>query len=412
MRVAWVGILATLWVSVAAQQTPSEVRNLLEQRDSRLRRIKLVWQMDLVRSLIITHPEQMRQQAESSLQERLLQELRARGVPPAEAQDQAKQMASQIAAGTVPQAVRFRARYTVERIGNRVFIEGSVPARSPSGWERMTWNILYDEQAAIAAPKEWMLGGQLFSARTATVSSGFDGPWVRVWKNVKDHSAYHRFSRDPLFMTPEIVCLLSGLSPLGMYGGGWQSVRQDEGGWTLVQQVSDGEMAPFVVQLNIDKRRNGAANWVKWHHQRVNTYEHYTVDKWLRHKALWLPARIVDERTTPVSIDRREWVLVQVGEPDERSIEITSGYPVADYRLVAGIPATERIAGKEDLRVAYKWTGRLPDETALRRIREEQLNRDSQPTSKYRFYMSLLPPVLLIAVGAFWYWRLKAKKVA
>ncbi|MGQ9880058.1 MAG: hypothetical protein ACUVSV_04235 [Armatimonadota bacterium] len=412
MRIVWIGALATLWASVTGQPISPHLQDAVQQRESRLRGVRLVWQMDFTRLHRVSSLGQAGQQMESALYETYLRELRERGVPSAEAESQARQLAGQVAASIPLQPLRFRAKYIVDLIGDRIHVRGSAPAGSPSGWERMTWDILYDGETAIAVPVEWTFGGQVFSARAGeSAGRGIAPPWVRVWKG-SGRSADHRFSRTPLPMTPEIICLLSGLSPLGMYQGVWQSKREDAGEWILLQQVTKGEMAPFVVQLHLSKRYGGAVSRIEWRHERTNTYEHYTVSKWMQYKDIWLPSRITDERATPIGVDKREWTLKQVGEATEHPIEIARGYPVADYRLQTSMPPVERTGGQEDLRVAYTWTGSLPTETELKRIKSDHLASRQERAMGAGRYARLIPPLLLILIGTLWYWRLKVKKVA
>jgi len=411
MRLFWLGLLAVLWARVSAQPVSPDLQALLQQRENDLRHVRLVWDVDFVRRPTTSVPAQAQQQAERSLYDTLIQQLRARGVPPAQAEAQAKQMASQLASGTLPRAIHFRTEYTVERTDDYIRVVGSIPTGSPSGWEPMTWEIRYHKDTALAVPIEWSYGGRVFSARTVRESdrSGIGRPWVRIWKGT-GHAAYHRFYKTPLPITPEMICLGTGLSPLGMYGGRWNGVRRDPSGWTLRQDVSDGEMAPASVELHLSEEHGAAIDRAEWILHRTNIRELYTVQKWTRFKGVWLPALIVDDRTTPVGTERRVWTLKQVTQPTRRPLEIPRDYPVADYRLLTAESGTGPENG--DLRVAYTWTGSLPTEDELRRIRAEQLaSRTNHQADGGRLYVRLIPPLLLILIGALWYWRLRMKKV-
>lgn len=409
MRAIWTTLVALLCASVAAQPLSAHPQDATQRRKGQLQSVRLVWQMDLTRQLR-TSGYQVQEKIRSSFYKTYLRELRARGVPPAEAETQAKQLSSQVASGELPPCPKFRSEYVIDRIGEHIRVRGSAPAGSPHGCERMTWDILYDGDTAIAVPVEWTVSGKVFSQRAdESASHGIGSPWVRVWK-ASGHVAYHRFHRTPLPLTPENICLLSGLSPQGMYQGAWQSGQEDTREWVLSQRVTEGENAPFVVQLHFSKLHGGAVRQIEWRHERANAFERYTVNKWMQYEGVWLPTQIISERTTPIGIDRYEWRLKQVSKPEKRPLEIANGRPVADYRLLpADTLSSEQLLSKQHLGVAYSWSGSLPTEKELLKIHSQQLSSRSNRTSGGHPYSRLIPPLLLILIGIIWYWRLRRR---
>lgn len=413
------GLLSLTGALAQNEVKTSPLRTLLQEREERLRNVKTVWTAHLRRDVSLTQAQatQMQEQAYASTYERALADLRAKGVPHDQIEQRAKEIASAFTRLSVPREIKAQTDYTVELTGKRVRVRGTAPTFAPNGVERMEWDIVYDEGVGIAVPVEWTLAGKSFSHNTPGLQhSGAAVPWVRVWKSA-GHAAHYRPPRSPspLFLTPEVLCLLSGLCPLGMYGGEWQVEHEDGSKWVLVQAVRSGEMAPFVVRIEVSKPRGGAVTSIEVEHSTASVRETYTVTAWRNHSGVWLPARIADARTMPIGKDRREWVLRQVGTASERHLHIPIGYPVADYRLMGEGTSTESASGKKDLAVGYDWTGQLPDEHQLRRMwRERNPTSPSQSPSRlpargmYRF----VPPIVLIVIGVMWYWRLRVRKGA
>lgn len=134
----------------------------------------------------------------------------------------------------------------------------------------------------------------------------------------------------------------------------------------------------------------------------------------------WLPERIEVEEWFPRIVRfHRVWRLKEVSRNSrEVSLEdllgelsripTVRGAGVLDYRLAGCRLTTARYfeAREREEYVSYKWTGKLPSIEVLRRM---QARQSSQPSIRSFSGWRFVPPILLILIGALWYWWLRRK---
>ena len=407
-----------LWAAQAsfsqAQQVPDSLQKAWADRATRVDRVRISWHFSLHRRARLT-PQQKAGIEQQNLQmalEMARKELARQGVPQDAIEKQAREFAAAFVASGSPRDYTFGGELALSRYADKMFVRVQEPAASARGVESILWEVLYDNGVVIAAPQSWS-----FAQRSYTVANlsepqreGVGVPWVRVWRS---HSpAYlRRLSRFPLFVTPELLILLSGVSPEQMYGGRWTLERESADEWVLRQRVTEGDLAPFTVRIGFLQSRGGAPSWAEVAQERGIYREVYRVTSWRQSfRGVWMAENVSEIRTSDIFEDRRTWQLKQI-EPLSQEKNpvpnIPKGMPVADYRLLGASSTLESMSNQRDVMVGYEWEGSLPSERELRRMLARKAGGWSTGPQQLTILWRFLPPLLLITIGILWYWRLK-----
>jgi len=342
-------------------------------------------------------------------------ELQSQGVSEEQLDEQAREFARAFVSSTPLRPFSFQTEYEIHNHGDQLLVKGSEPAFSPQGVESVWWEVLYDKNAVIAHPRRWSLSARSYDSDnfTRSLGAGVGTPWVRVWKrNV--NGALYRLPRFPVCITPELIVLLSGVSPMLLYKQQWSLEHEDAEKWGLVQRVAEGELAPFTLRMTFLKSKNGAPAAAEVVRDDNRYREVYRVTSWRLERGVWVPETIHDGRFTDLYEERREWRLKHCGSvPNDNGFMIPKGMPVADYRSHGDQITLDELHNRRELSVGYEWQGTLPTEDQLHRLRAKSANESVSQSGSTSTLWRILPPLLLILIGAYWYWRVRrAKQVA
>ncbi|MER3558438.1 MAG: hypothetical protein C4336_02455 [Armatimonadota bacterium] len=124
------------------------------------------------------------------------------------------------------------------------------------------------------------------------------------------------------------------------------------------------------------------------------------VDRWRRYRDTWLPVHIV--LTGGAGGCEQELTLLEVRDSPPTPPEWAAFRGVVtDVR-----PEVSGLRG-----VSYKLQGRLPTLAEVKRMQERADTKTAPPSKGWQVWR-LIPPLLLILIGALWYWRLRRRERA
>ena len=416
-RVLCFAILAVLigqCVTRGSPPVPPQLQQEWNRRFAALQKTRVVWYLQHQR-VLRSSPQQytdILQQMERTASNVARKELQAQGVPKEQVEEQARDFARAFVSSTPLRPFSFQTEYEIHNHGDTLLLRGSEPAFSPQGVESVWWEVLYDKNAVIAHPTRWSLSGRSYDSHTFTrsLAAGAGTPRVRVWKR-NINGALYRLPRFPVCITPELVVLLSGVSPMLLYQQEWSLQQEDAEKWVLAQRVGEGELAPFTLRMTFLKSKNGAPAAAEVVRDDNRYREVYRVTSWRLERGVWVPEAIHDVRLTDLYEERREWRLKHCGPvPSDNGFVIPKGMPVADYRLQGERITLDDVHTRGDLAVGYEWKGTLPTEDQLHRFRAKSANESVSQSGSTSTLWRNLPPLLLILIGAYWYWRVRRAK--
>ncbi len=407
-------LLVLASVASTAQNIPDPVRQTLEKRAQSLSGRKTVWSLHWRKEHAIP-PSQLayvQRQTEQGWYNKYLQEALEHGMSRAEAEALARQEAQKVARDLV-RPVQFHVPMEIEVHTGRVRVRGVEPLIGDDPAAQVTMEVLYERGYGISVPRSWTLRGRTY---TSPVLDTRDPsvplpPHVYVWKT-DGHAASWRKSAPQLPITPELLSILTGFSPLEMYGGNWRVERSDSNSMVLAQTANLTDLGTCRVRLELDMTRGGAVAKAEVHHPTAGLLEQYEVTKWRQVEGVWLPEEVRDLRNSPIGADVRTWRLEKLEPAVEKPFAILTNHPVVDYRLLGNSPGVEEKERRAAEIVGYKWTGKLPSESELRQMVERKRSTGSPPGTGSSAWWRFGPPILLITAGLLWYWRLKVKKVS
>lgn len=240
-----------------------------------------------------------------------------------------------------------------------------------------------------------------------------------VWASAGDAACYrHPHDRVGLNLLPEDFVLIAGKNLFKIYGANWTVASKGEKAFVVQTEVSSGNFAPFKITATLDPVHGWLPVQMRTEYQYGNRSwtRTWDVHGYQRVQGVWFPKEIWCREDDPNVGLQRKWLLRKV-EPLVSSVTVSLpiGTEIEDYRLVGtdltDAQATQASMNPETSRVvAYKWSGSLPGLAqvgqALRQRQMAQQTRPQQPPRASLWYR-FIPPVLLIAIGVLWYWRLK-----
>lgn len=291
-------------------------------------------------------------------------------------------------------ARQYTGTMAIVRRGNLTYVRQAKPARGLPIGEPIVRHTVYQGSMAYS-----------FSQRPKSIAPQMaHGIIAEVWKT-KGQSVRHRAS-PPIAgaVLPELLAMLAGFSPAELYQSGVPKAAVTKG-VTTVLSISDMENRRFV-DATLDSRRDFCPVEINLVHG--ETVRRFRATRWLRINDTYIPAEVSEESVSPFLRTTTRWLLKSVHESKGQQLpsQIPKGAMVRDYRLTH---VEDENSLDRSLIVSYPLSDRLPSEkdlnVLLEKARLERSIQAKQPRSVgwYR----LIPPLLLIAVGILWYWRLK-----
>ena len=168
-------------------------------------------------------------------------------------------------------------------------------------------------------------------------------------------------------------------------------------------------------EIALDGTRQYAPVYFRAQEQAYRT--EYRVQEWKRYDGWWMPARIVCQTGDGSTTSTVVYVLTQIRDsPADMHIILPSGTPVKDLRHIP--PETIAATGLlfiQQPAYTYSWAGSLPQKEAVPAVGTKSgpafiiLDAPDQPrqAQSSSSVWWLVVPLLLIAIGAFWYWRVR-----
>ena len=237
------------------------------------------------------------------------------------------------------------------------------------------------------------------------------------------HCVYfrHPHERSGLDVLPEDFVLLIGKNLLKLYSASWQVTSSAGDKLVLRAEVTSGNFAPFSVtavltrayqwepaEIQVDYT-DSISRCIVWSRR-------YRVVSYRQTGKGWFPELVTCDETPGFATElHRRWSLVRF-EPLSEGITLPvadNRATVHDYRLM-GTNLTDAQAelrgdAPQSRAVAYRWQGSLPSQHELEQIWRKQVSQTTpplQPSSRPALWW-FVPPLLLILIGAFWYWRVR-----
>ncbi|GIV16132.1 MAG: hypothetical protein KatS3mg022_1567 [Armatimonadota bacterium] len=224
---------------------------------------------------------------------------------------------------------------------------------------------------------------------------------------------YHSPDQGALDLLPAELCLLAGLNPLRIANTpNWRLVKQESNVVTYEKPV-EGAISRYLLRLELDAQRGYAIKrfWCIAIPDSHNWSVEATVRGYRAWGKVWVPSEVVVEGVYLGGQQRRrrEWRLTGITSTREINLRIPEGLPVMDYRLAGcDLLSTQQMfsATESGSAVSYRSSGRLPSVAELQR-QAVQHTTGANGAHKGSSHWRLIPPLLLIAIGILWYWRLK-----
>ncbi len=384
-----------------------------DEREQFLKHCKLVWEQTETRYLFPQNPADVYQQYSQ-----LEKEIRARGVQDVHA---------------LRERLQFEARRDIagqqETSASEWEIEWGGQFLRLSRRKRMEHQRVEGRGRYLLHGYEgyrWYLGDGIGVAVNDTVPSiiseevGQSAPPVapapiKVWCCKEE--CYRYEAPELLDISPEEIALIAGPNLLRVREATWTTAETLPDRLLLVCNRVSGNNGQIKIKATLLSEYGWLPQWV-WLENRPLRIE-IKVQQFKQIDGYWIPQQIeVTEQFLPVGQIRRIWRLKGIFPArQEVSLDELSSIPavketgVIDYRLAGCVPELPYSEATHNrMYASYSWQGRLPSLQELRRMQAQQAH--SRKGIRGTFPWRFVPPVLLIVIGALWYWKLKVKKVA
>ncbi len=394
-----VTMFCILLATIGGARSEEHVDSIIKENDSReqyMKSYRLVWEVTETRITNPRVPTEVQQELEvlqKDLTSRASSNLGKRVV-----QEELRQWAYAEIAG---RREVYKTMWEFEWGKDFLRVSGALPYVSPSGTYQGTaylrwylgegWGIdvIYAESFVDKALQGLMGSPPVVWCCTAGCYR-YDNPTGRV------------------ILPPEELALAACLNPLRVREAkSWKVVRAD--GYQTVLTTAG-------IEITLSNRYD----WLPL--RIVSDYSTYMVTRFRKLGTHWIPERLEVRGHIPgVTRWERVWVLRQVSPRRPISLDEISQaislkrWEVVDWRLHrCNMTLGERLEANErqtGVVVSYRWNGRLPTLEELAAIRSRQLQSQTRAQGGIggSAWFRLAPPILLIAGGLLWYWRVKRK---
>ena len=221
---------------------------------------------------------------------------------------------------------------------------------------------------------------------------------------------------------PEEIALLACLNPLRVGGPAvkWSVSEVQPKRVKLVSSRYVGYFGPTVLEMVLLPERGWVTMSINAQAERSVDRGYHTVTRFRQVAGYWLPEEVKTTLQTQFWKIERTWRLKSVEAGDSPTLAELASLAsargiggVTDLRLLGcQLAISDYVNRREEDVVYYRWRGRLPTLRELRAIRAERQRLRHGVGITGAPWWRLIPPLLLILIGALWYWRLRAKKVA
>jgi hypothetical protein len=195
----------------------------------------------------------------------------------------------------------------------------------------------------------------------------------------------------------------------------WEVVRQTPKNMHFRTRKYKDTYGTFEVDIVIDVERGGAPLRVV---KRNADYEgQVEVIRYVQSGGYWLPTTVKSifrtRRQNPGMTRQRTWQLRGVQTKRGFSLNLIASSPTVihwglrDLRAYGcDLTLPQTVALASDKEVFYNWEGRLPTVDEVREMLASRQRKQS-PKGTFSAWYRVVPPVLLILIGAYWYWRVR-----
>jgi|GEM_PF-3514913 len=167
------------------------------------------------------------------------------------------------------------------------------------------------------------------------------------------------------------------------------------------------------VDIVIDVERGGAPLRVV--KRNADCEGQVEVIRYVQSGGYWLPTTVKSifrtRRQNPGMTRQRTWQLRGVQTKRVFSLNLIASSPTVihwglrDLRAYGcDLTLPQTVALASDKEVFYNWEGRLPTVDEVREMLASRQRKQS-PKGTFSAWYRVVPPVLLILIGAYWYWR-------
>jgi hypothetical protein len=369
------------------------LRRAGDAREQYVKAFRLVWAVDETRRFSPSSGEQTQMEREAELLQRQLQ---ARGVKDVSGVKQ--QLARQ--AEQMRHPITTKSEWYLEwSAGNRdkecLLIAGE--RRFPD--ETVRFQEFY---------------GDGWGVQVGVPASGRVGIPPLVWCCTGHCSRYPALNDGGLDIQVDELSVVACLNILRMNDiTDWEVVRQTPKNVHFRTRKYKDTYGTFEVDIVIDVERGGAPLRVV---KRNAAYEgHIEVMRYVQSRGYWLPVVVKSmfrtRRQNPGMTRQRTWQLRGVQTKRGFSLNLLASSPTVihwglrDLRAYGcDLTLPQTVALASDKEVFYNWKGRLPTVDEVREMLASRQRKHS-PKGTFSAWYRVVPPVLLILIGAYWYWR-------
>lgn len=354
---------------------PAMLSTKLLQRENKLDRTSLTWQINQERS-IQGAPAKFVPGILRNAEITAKTEARRDGLTNKSDVDiLVKSRVEAIRAFTKPHTVSFTNTWQFSRDNRTVLVEGKVDA---VGYPATLAQSFYGEGVGLNF-----------------VQSLSQKPLVRIWgSSVGDATRTSMRSQDGLNISPEDQVMLTGLNPLDMYGAKWKLITSTEKVWVIEATDQAQSVAPIKVQVTLSRIYGGAP--IELDMKGPSWSATYRAEKFGLQNGTWLCSKVIYNEQWPGIQTKKTWSF-------ERATAIKR-LSIASATIPNG---TDVIDSRRNPEITYAWNGHILSSDELKSLDKLRHPGESTPDPGKTSSANFSPFIggMLCIVGGVWMFK-------
>jgi hypothetical protein len=307
---------------------------------------------------------------------------------------------------------KYELTWQIRRHRNTTIFSGHVPGGPVNDMDtgetkqppqKIKWSCFFDENWALEAKAdpEYLTPDQVASELS---------PPALVWK-CSDSSIYFPSpSLNVALKRPEPCdfVLMTGANPLKLYGADFQLVKIIGEQYILKSSPLKGIHFSCYLRLTLDSRYGFSPSSIEMFMGQATVPE--KVWRVTRHRSvnadIWLPSEIEYHSNSQGHKQVIKFVLNSFNDSREVVMELPTGFPVGDMRLINENPTERDSIQRGDKMIRYSWTGQVPSEVELRQMAFTQGKLDRHQGVRMSWLL-LLPGLFLLGLAVYFYRKMQ-----
>ncbi len=176
--------------------------------------------------------------------------------------------------------------------------------------------------------------------------------------------------QEGLDISPEEYVVVSNNMALALHGCHWRLLSSSPMDFVVASDVEKGNFAPYSIEMTVDRNHGNAVSRIETKSPRSNTRCDVSYSRLFDHQ--WIGYRMeMDESVRSILSRQRVYTLQKIASSGRVQLDFPRGSVVNDYRRHGANMTTRdfmKTGRNSDTKsLFYAWSGRLPDQTQIRR---------------------------------------------